>query len=286
MSTVYLNGTYLPMEEARISPMDRGFLFGDGIYEVIPCHDGRSVGLGLHLERLQRGLDAIDIKLDVDADEWREILETLCAAQSPSKHLGVYIQISRGADERRQHAMPEGIEATRYAFAFEIPPPPSADKARVKRFSVSTTRDLRWQRCHIKSTSLLGNVLHYEHGRKQGAQETLLFNERDELTEAAACNVFVVRDGVIATPELDHQKLPGITRHMLLDMLRRHSPRRVEERPVHRREVDEADELWLTSSSKEIAPIVAVDGRPVGDGDVGDVWLEAQDLFCKHRFDY
>ncbi len=286
MSTVYLNGDYLPMEEARISPMDRGFLFGDGIYEVVPCHDGRSVGLGLHLERLQRGLDAIDIKLDMNPDDWREILEKLCAAQSSLKHLGVYIQISRGADERRQHAIPEGIEATRYAFAFEIPPPPSADKAQAKRFSVSTTRDLRWQRCHIKSTSLLGNVLHYEHGRKQGAQETLLFNERDELTEAAACNVFVVRDGVIATPELDHQKLPGITRHMLLDMLRRHSPRRVEERPVHRREVDEADELWLTSSSKEIAPIVAVDGRPVGDGDVGDVWLEAQDLFCKHRFDY
>jgi D-alanine transaminase len=285
VTTVYLNGSYLPIEEARISPMDRGFLFGDGIYEVIPCHGGRGVGLGLHLARLRAGLDAIDLAYPVDDDEWGEIVDRLVQADG-GEHLGIYIQISRGADQRRAHAMPRGIEATRFAYAFDIPAPQQPDKASATRFSVATSRDRRWQRCHIKSTSLLGNVMHYEEGRRDGAQEVLLFNAEDQLTEAAACNVFVVSGGEIATPELDHQKLPGITRHMLLDMLRRHSARKVTERPIHRSEVEAADELWLTSSSKEVAPIVSLDGRPVGDGEVGDVWLEAQTLFDRHRFDY
>ena len=285
MTTVYLNGSYVPMEEARISPMDRGFLFGDGIYEVIPCYEGRTVGMRPHLERMQAGLDAIEIRYAVDIAEWGAIVDRL-AADHPSPHLGIYIQISRGADVRRHHAMPANITPTCYAFAFEIPPPPRADKAAAPRYRVSATRDLRWQRCNIKSTSLLGNVMHFQHGHARGFQETLLFNAADELTEAAACNVFMVRDGVIATPALDHQKLPGITRLMLLDMLRRHSSRRVEERVITRAEVDSADEVWLTSSSKEVAPVVAIEDRPVGDGEVGDVWLEAQTLFCRHRYDY
>lgn len=285
MSTVYLNGSYLPMEEARISPMDRGFLFGDGIYEVIPCYGGRTVGMRPHLERMQAGLDAIEIACMIDHGEWAAIVAEL-AAGHPSENLGIYIQISRGADARRHHAMPANITPTCYAFAFEIPAPPQADKAAATRYRVSATRDLRWQRCNIKSTSLLGNVMHYQHGHARGFQETLLFNSADELTEAAACNVFVVRDGVIATPALDHQKLPGITRQMLLDMLRRHSSRSVEERVITRAEVDSADEVWLTSSSKEVAAVVAIEDRPVGHGDVGDVWLEAQTLFCRHRFDY
>jgi len=285
MSTVYLNGDFLPMEEARISPMDRGFLFGDGIYEVIPCYDGRTVGLGPHLTRMQDGLNAIEIGLHLDRDEWQGIIERL-AGSNEGPYQGIYIQISRGADARRHHAMPRNITPTVYAFAFELAAPPVAAKERATRFAVASTRDLRWQRCHIKSTSLLGNVLHYQDGQAQGAQETLLFNARDELTEAAACNVFVARDGVIATPPLDHQKLPGITRFMLLDMLRRHSSRTVEERIITRDEVFAADEVWLTSSSKEVAPVVSIDGKPVGDGAVGDLWLEAQTLFCQHRFDY
>ncbi len=285
MNTVYLNGEYMPMEEARISPMDRGFLFGDGIYEVIPSYGGRSVGLKPHLARMQDGLDAIELNYRVDQAEWRSIVDTL-ATRNEGANLGIYIQISRGADQRRHHAMPAGIEATRYAFAFEIPEPPIADKAVAPRYTVSATRDLRWQRCNIKSTSLLGNVMHYQHGHSQGYQETLLFNADEELTEAAACNVFIVNDGVVATPPLDHQKLPGITRFMLLDMLRKYSDIPVEERVVLRSEVDSADEVWLTSSSKEVAPVVSIEGEPVGDGEVGDVWLQAQTLFSQHRYDY
>jgi D-alanine transaminase len=285
MSIVYLNGEFMPMEEARISPMDRGFLFGDGIYEVIPSYGGRSVGLGPHLSRMQDGLDGIEIRMTLDRERWQNIIEEL-TRRNEGEYQGIYLQISRGADSKRGHAMPSGIEPTCYAFSFELPPPPVADKARAPRYQVSLTRDLRWQRCNIKSTSLLGNVLHYQHGHSRGYNETILFNAADELTEAAACNVFVVKNGVIATPTLDHQKLPGITRFMLLDMLRKHSDRVVEERVVMRSEVDAADEVWLTSSSKEVAPVVAIEGKAVGSGDVGDVWLEAQSLFVEHRFDY
>lgn len=285
MSTVYLNGRMMPMDEAKISPMDRGFLFGDGVYEVIPSHNGRTVGLAPHLQRMQNGLDAIDLGLQLDIQEWSDTVHSL-ADSNEGENLGIYIQISRGADDKRHHAMPVGIEPTCFAYAFQIAPPPEPDKDKAPRFEVSATRDMRWQRCQIKSTSLLGNVMHFQHGHARGYQETLLFNANDELTEAAACNVFIVKDGVIATPELDHQKLPGITRQLLLDMLRQHSTRIVEERVIHREEVDAAQEIWLTSSSKEIAPVVAVEGKAVANGEVGDVWLEAQTLFSKHRYDY
>lgn len=285
MSTVYLNGEFLPMEEARISPMDRGFLFGDGIYEVVPSYSGKAVGLGPHLDRMQNGLDAIDLAYQIDHNEWRDVMTALTESH-PLDNLGIYVQISRGADSKRNHAMPTDVAPTLFAFAFEIPPPPIADIDSASRYEVSATRDMRWQRCHIKSTSLLGNVLHYQHGHARGHHETILFNDNDELTEAAACNVFIVKDGVIATPNLDNQKLPGITRYMLLDMLKKHSSRTVEERIVTRAEVDNADEVWLTSSSKEVVPVVRIEDKPVGQGNVGEVWLEAQELFVAHRFDY
>lgn len=285
MSIVYLNGSYLPMDEARISPMDRGFLFGDGIYEVVPSYAGKLVGFGPHMQRMQQGLDAIELKVQLDEAEWRTIAQELLE-RNGGGNLGLYFHISRGADLRRNHAYPENIAATRYAFVFDIAPPPAPDKAAARSFHVSTTEDLRWRRCNIKSTALLGNVMHYQHGHSRGHGETLLYNEAGELTEAAACNVFIVKDGAVATPPLDHQKLPGITRLMLLDILRKHSSIPVSERIVTMQEVQSADEVWLTSSSKEVAPVLSIDDQPVGDGQVGDVWLAAQTLFARHRYDY
>jgi D-alanine transaminase len=145
---------------------------------------------------------------------------------------------------------------------------------------------MRWKRCNIKSTALLGNVMHYQQGRASGNSETILYNASGEITEAAACNVFVVKDGVVATPELDNQKLPGITRYMLLEILRRDGSIPVEERAVTLQELFAADEVWLSSSSKDLAPVVEVDGKPIGDGTVGDVWLAAQTLYCAHKFDF
>ncbi len=285
MSIVYLNGEYMPMEEARISPMDRGFLFGDGIYEVVPSYDGKLVGFTPHMERMQNGLDAIEIKLHIDQDEWRAISQELIS-RTEGSNLGLYFHVSRGADSQRSHAYPDNIEPTVYAFAFEIPPAPIPEKKAATPYTVATTEDLRWKRCNIKSTALLGNVMHYQHGYSQGHKETILYNQAGELTEAAACNVYVVKNGVVATPLLDYQILPGITRLLVLSILRKDGSIPIEERTVTVQELHDADEVWLSSSSKEIAPVVEVDGKPVGTGEVGDVWLAAQTLYTAHKYDY
>ena len=285
MSIVYLNGEFMPMEDAKISPMDRGFLFGDGIYEVIPSYSGVMVGFSPHMKRMQQGLSAVDIDLPMASEQWQKICDALIA-KNDGDNLGLYLQVSRGADTRRFHAYPENISPTVFAFAFEIPAATVADKAGVKAYKVNTQRDLRWDRCHIKSTALLGNVMHFQSGYAQGLHETLLYNENNELTEASACNVFIVNNGVVITPPLDDHILPGITRLMLLSILRKQSSITVEERSVTMDEVRSADEVWITSSSKEIAPVIEIDGKPVGSGEVGEVWLSAQTLFSAHKAEY
>ncbi len=285
MSVVYLNGEYMPMEEAKISPMDRGFLFGDGIYEVIPSYDGRLVGAAPHLSRMRDGLAELDIELGLDDAAWNAIIQCL-VEENGRGNLGIYLHVSRGADSQRYHAYPADISPTVFAFAFEIPPEAKPDPQAVKRYRVSTTQDLRWQRCNIKSTALLGNVMHYQYGHARGGDETVLYNKKGELTEAAACNVYVITDGVIATPPLDNQILPGITRFILLNILQDDGSLPVEERVVTLQELKSADEVWLTSSSKEIAPVVAVDGEPVGNGEVGPIWQAAQTLYSARKFEY
>lgn len=285
MSIVYLDGAYMPMEEARISPMDRGFLFGDGIYEVIPSYDGKLVGFGPHIERMNEGLGLIDINCRFTDADWREICDTLIE-KNGAGNLGIYLHVSRGADSRRHHAYPENVEPTIFAFAFEIPAAPVADRDKVKPYKVSSTEDLRWKRCNIKSTALLGNVMHFQQGHASGNQEIILYNANNEMTEGSACNAYIVKDGVVITPPLDHQILPGITRLMLLDILRKDGSIPVEERVVTMDEVRNADEIWLTSSSKEIAPVIELDGQPVGDGCVGAVWEKAQALYTANKYNY
>ncbi|MGC6481894.1 MAG: D-amino acid aminotransferase [Porticoccaceae bacterium] len=285
MNIAYLNGKYLPIAEAKISPLDRGFLFGDGVYEVVPSYDGKLVGFLPHLQRMNEGLEAISIATGWSEQQWLDLCLKLIQ-KNGAGDLGVYLQISRGTYETRSHRFPDKVNPTIFAFCFEIPPAPVADKSLVKTYTVSTARDIRWDRRDIKSTSLLGNVLHYQQGVDQGNQETLLFNERNELTEASSCNAFIVKDGTVITPPLDHEKLPGITRQILIDVLRNDGKIPVEERTVSMTEVSEADEVWITSSSREIAPVIAIDFKPVGDGQVGDIWLAAQTLFCANRFNY
>jgi len=285
MSTVYLNGIFMPMEEAKISPMDRGFLFGDGIYEVVPSYAGNMVGFAPHMNRMQDGLNALEIQYHIDQEAWRNIAQQLIE-QNDGDNLGIYFHISRGTDSQRHHAYPDNIEPTIYAFAFAIPAAPEADKSSATPYTVATTEDLRWKRCNIKSTALLGNVMHFHHGHSQGHKETILYNNQRELTEASACNVFVIKNGVVATPPLDYQLLPGITRLILLSILRHEGSIPIEERIVTLDELHNADEVWITSSSKEIAPVIAVDGKAVGDGQVGDVWQAAQSLFSANKFSY
>ena len=285
MTIAYLNGEYLPLEEARISPMDRGFLFGDGIYEVIPSYNVKMVGFGPHIARMQDGLEAIEIQLDWDEGQWREVCDRLIE-ENGSGNLGIYLHVTRGADSKRNHAYPKGIRPTVFGYAFEIPPPPIPERDQIHPYTCATGKDMRWDRCNIKSTSLLGNVLHYNQGHSRGDSEILLFNERDELTECGACNAYIVKDGVVATPPLDNQILPGITRQVLLSILRADGSIPIEERIVTRDEVLDADEIWISSSSKEVVPVTELDGKPVGDGKPGPVWEKAAKLYSAGKFDY
>lgn len=285
MTVALLNGAFTPLEEARISPMDRGFLFGDGIYEVIPSYDGLMVGFDRHMARLDDGLSAIGLHNPLSRQQWHESLSQLLA-KNGSDSLAIYLQVTRGVARQRAHRFPDKPKPTIFAYTFAIDSAPTGDPVTAKRFSVVTGEDLRWQRCHIKSIALLGNVLHMMEGVDRGAEEILLFNAQEQLTEAAACNVFIVSGTTIATPTLDNQKLPGITRNMLIDILRDHGQWVVEERVITRDEVLSADEVWLTSSTKEIAPVVAIDGQSVGNGQPGKLWSAAQSLFAQHRFHY
>ncbi|WP_421866066.1 D-amino acid aminotransferase [Motiliproteus sp.] len=285
MSIVYLNGSYLPIEEAKISPLDRGFLFGDGIYEVIPSYEGKMVGFGPHIDRMIDGLAALDIKLGWGHEQWKDLCDAL-VDKNGGGNLGIYLHVSRGADNKRFHAFPEGVEPTVFCMAFEIPLPQQADRNTANAYKVATGEDLRWKRCNIKSTALLGNVLHFQEGYAAGNNEILLFNAEGNLTEAGACNVFIVKDGVVATPKLDNQILPGITRMLILSILRKDGSITVEERDISKQEVLSADEVWITSSSKEMAPVIEIDGQPVGDGKVGEVWEAATKLYAANKFDY
>jgi D-alanine transaminase len=285
MSIVYLNGQFLPMQEAHISPMDRGFLFGDGIYEVIPSYAGRMVGFADHLDRMEGGLALLGISCP--QIDWRGMCEELMQ-RNGSGNLGLYIHVSRGADQKRFHAYPDPkiIAPTVYAFAFEIPAEPSADPLKAKQYRCGMTEDMRWRRCHIKSTALLGNVMHFQQGREAGFDEMILHNANGEITEASSCNVFIVVDGTVITPPLDNQLLPGITRKLILDILRKDGSIAVAEKTISAEQLLVADEVWVTSSSKEIVPVVEVAGNKIGSGRPGPVWAAAQNLFTLHKYEY
>lgn len=283
MADVILNHAFVDESEARISPMDRGFLFGDGIYEVIPCYGKQAVGLQLHLDRMNKGLKEIGIDYHADETQWRELIDQLLA-QFDEPDMGVYIHISRGADTKRFHAFPKNVSPTVFAFAFKIAPSQNLDRSTAKGFKVNTEHDLRWQRCHIKSTSLLGNVMHFQQGQDAGKDEVILYNDNKEITEAAACNVFVVKDEVIYTPPLDNQILPGITRRILIDSLAHAGGFDVREQVLPVDILSHCDEVWLSSSSKEVAAVVEVDNRTIADGRAGPMWLAAQSAYNDYKF--
>jgi D-alanine transaminase len=287
VTIAFLNGEFMPLSEAKISPMDRGFLFGDGIYEVIPTYHGKAVGMTGHLSRMRDGLAAISITNPYSAQQWQQNLDGLIDANAshfPSGNIGVYFHISRGTDTKRYHAYPQNITPTVFGFAFEIAPAQPLEAANVKPFKVALEEDKRWQRCHIKSTSLLGNVMHFQAGVDSGVQETILHNSDGIITEASSCNVFMVKDNAIFTPPLDNQLLPGITRQIALEAFNR-AGLAVEEKWFTKEDLFNADEVWLTSSSKEIAPVVEVDGKTIGSGEVGQVWEKAIKAYHNYKFE-
>jgi len=266
--TVYLNGNYLPLEEAKISPLDRGFLFGDGIYEVIPSYRGIPFLLDAHLERLRRSLSEIRLADPLGGTAWRVMLERLLEL-NPGGDRGIYLQVTRGVAPR-DHAFPAPTAATVFAMVNPIRPP--SPETLEQGVGAVLLPDERWGRCDIKAITLLANVLMRQTAVEQGAVEAILLRD-GRLTEGAASNVFVVHDGVVRTPPLDHGILPGITRRFVLGLLAAHgSP--VFEETISESDLRTADEVWLTSSTKEILAVTRLNGQPVGSGYPGPVWRQ------------
>jgi D-alanine transaminase len=266
---VFLNGSFLPLEQAKVSVLDRGFIFGDGVYELIPVYSRAPFRMDGHLARLERSLAAVGIRNPYARERWREVILGLVERQ-PWQDQAVYLQVTRGV-ARRDHAFPEGAEPTVFAMSNPLVNPPAelVDKGAVAVSAV----DNRWLRCDIKSISLIGNVLLRQVSAAAGAAETILFRD-GMLTEASASNVFVVKNGLVLSPPKSNLILPGITYDVVVEIAAELKIP-VEFRDVREAEVRAADELWVTSSSKEILAVVELDGRPVGDGKPGPVFRRA-----------
>jgi D-alanine transaminase len=272
--TVYLNGQYLPLNEAKISVLDRGFLFGDGIYEVIPSYSGHLFHFQEHLERLENSLSAIRLANPHTREQWLEILTPLLDANFDQY---IYLQITRGVSPKRDHAFPENTSATVFAMCSAIVPFAGLNKG-VKAVSMD---DTRWKFCNVKAITLLGNILHRQEAIDQGCAEALLVKD-GFVVEGAASNVFAVIDSILLTPPKGNDILPGITRDVILDIARKNKiPCREEQIPFAA--LQTASEIWVTSSTREIIPIVELDSKPVSDGKPGPVWQTMNQLFQAYK---
>jgi D-alanine transaminase len=257
--TIYLNGLFMPITEAKISVLDRGFIFGDGVYEVIPVYSRRAFRMKEHLRRLQHSLDGIRLANPHSDSEWTQLIEHLIA-----QHL--YLHITRGVAER-DHAFPNPPVAPT-VFMISKPLPTPAPALLTSGIACITATDNRWLRCDIKAISLLPNVLLRQMAIDAGCAETLLFRDDQWLTEGAASNIFVVKNGTLLAPPKDHLMLPGITYDVILEIVAAHAiPHEV--RRIGKAEVLAADELLLTSSTKEVLAITRLDGQIVGTGKPG-----------------
>lgn len=274
---VFLNGEILPIEQAKIPVLDRGFIFGDGIYELVPVYSRVPFRLEEHLTRLERSLREVRIKNPYTRAEWREVIQRLIAAQ-PFDDQGLYFQVTRGV-AKRDHAFPQGVAPTVFAMSNPLVSPPAA---LVERGAAArSAEDFRWQRCDIKSISLIGNCLLRQISADAGEAETILFRD-GRLTEASASNVFVVKGGVIQAPPKSNLILPGITYDVVVE-LGRDAGLPLEFRDIAETQVRAADELWVTSSSKEVLAIVSLDGKPIGDGKPGPVFRRMYGLYQEFK---
>ncbi|GAB1391863.1 D-amino acid aminotransferase [Rhodocyclaceae bacterium] len=262
MSLCYLNGEFLPLANASISPMDRGFLFGDGVYEVIPVYSRRPFRLDEHLGRLQRSLDAIRLPNPLSAAQWHAVVSRL-VAEFAADDCSLLLQISRGPMAVRNHAFPATVTPTVFCLAENLHTPPA--ELREQGIRAISTADIRWLRCNVKATSLLANCLLRQMAIDADCAETILFRD-GILTEGAASNIFAVKDGVLLAPQQNHLMLTGITYDVVLELAAQHGLK-TEVRDISDAEVRTADELWMTSSTKEVLPIVELDGRKVGAGE-------------------
>ncbi len=274
---IYLNGDFMPIEEARIPVLDRGFIFGDGVYEVIPVYSRRPFRLAEHLRRLQHSLDGIRITNPHRDTEWGDLLERLIAGNEGDDQY-LYLHITRGV-AKRDHAFPKGVAPTVFIMSNPLLTPPKELLA--TGVAAITASDNRWLRCDIKAISLLPNVLLRQMAVDVGAVETVLLRD-GFMTEGAASNIFVVKDGTLLAPPKNHLMLPGITYDVILELAAAHDIP-CEVREISEYEVRTAQELLLTSSTKEIMPITRLDGKPVGDGSPGRMFAQLYQLYQNYK---
>ena len=263
----YLNGEYLPLAEAQVSPLDRAFLFGDAVYEVIPVYAARPFRLREHLDRLSRSIAAIRMQAPLTHEQWAEICRELIARNSGGEQT-LYIQVTRGGEYGRNHAWPDGLIPTLFAFASRLEP--LSAELLERGVAAITAADTRWARRDIKSTALLANVLLKKLAADAGAYETIML-ENGRLTEGSSTTVHAIKDGTIHTPPNGYQILPGTTRDVVTELAARLSmPSRSAN--VSEAQLREADEIWLAFSTRGVLAVTTLDGRAVGAGTPGPMF--------------
>ncbi|PPK77249.1 D-alanine transaminase [Methylobacter tundripaludum] len=272
--TVYLNGQYLPLADAKVSVMDRGFLFGDGIYEVIPSYSGSLFHFQEHMERLENSLSSIRLANPHDRAQWLEILTPLL---DTSLDQYIYLQITRGIDSKRDHTFPENVTPTVFAMCSNIVPLANLDSG-VKAISVD---DSRWELCNVKATTLLANILLRQQAVEKGCAEAILVKD-GYVTEGAASNIFAVIDGILITPPQGSEILPGITRNVILEIARENNIPYSED-IISLDALKTASEIWLTSSTREIVPVVQLDNETIANGKPGPIWRIMNQLFQAYK---
>lgn len=274
---VYLNGEFMPLEAARIPVLDRGFIFGDGVYEVIPVYSGHPFRLPEHLRRLQHSLDSIRLANPMSDAEWTKLTQDVIA-RNAGEDQSVYLQVTRGA-AKRDHAFPKDAKPTVFMMSSPLVTPP---REQIENgVPAITATDYRWLKCDVKSISLLGNCLLRQTAMDAGAVEVVLFRD-GFLTEASASNVFVVRNGIVLAPPKNHLVLPGITYDVVLELLAAHGIAH-EVREVPEQGVKTAQEIWVTSSTKEVLAVTTLDGKAVGGGKPGAVFRRVYQLYQEFK---
>ncbi|MBL4647593.1 MAG: aminotransferase class IV [Gammaproteobacteria bacterium] len=280
MTTVYLNGNYIDRDQAKVSVLDRGFLFADGVYEVIPIYQGKLLRANEHLQRLQNSLAAIELSCPLNNNDWHAIFKQLLAQYPHPGDYQIYLQITRGAAKERTHILP--IPAISPTIYVQITPSKTLSAKQLQQgLSVITAPDIRWQYCFIKSISLLPNILILQHARQQGADEAILI-ANGHVTEATASNVFCVKNNLIKTPAKQKNILGGITRDLTIEVAKQHHIP-CEETTVTEQDLNDADEIWLTSSNKDIAPVTQLNGTPINGGKIGPMWHVMSKHFERYK---
>ena len=277
MGTVYLNGRFLREQDACVPVTDRGFLFGDGVYEVIPAYGTHLFSLRQHLSRLEASLHGIRLVNPLAPAEWEHVLRRLVEFNGPGDQ-SVYVQVTRGPAPR-DHAFPTQPRAT--VFAMSTPLKPLPDGALTDGVAAITLDDIRWDYCHIKSICLLPNVLLRQQAVEAGAVEAILLRD-GEVTEGAASTVFAVIEGALRTPPKGPKLLAGITRDALIELAKAHGMP-WQEAPILEAELRTAEEVWITSSTREILPVTRLDEQPVGSGLPGAHWRRMYQLYQQHK---